>query len=130
MIPLPYKILFVASFIALVGLGGYWKGRNDANQAAIERERDALIKYTEKLKQAGEQHDQDQSTIDRLAADARRVRIHVPTCPSTAAGQDGSAGVFQQRVDEEFGKFRTRVGELVQRCDQLNIDAIRANSER
>ena len=126
LIPTPYRILIIASCLVLAGLGGYWKGRSDANAAAIERERDALVEYTNRVKQAGEQHDKDQITIDRLAADARRVRIHIPTCP-TAENPDGGSGVFSDRVDQEFEIFSGRVGEIIQRCDRLNADAIRSN---
>lgn len=129
MIPLPYRILFIASCFVVVGFGGYWKGREDANQAAIERERDALVKYTEKMKQAGEQHDQDQATIDRLAADARRVRVHFPTCPATAENPDGEAGILQRKLDDAFANLQDGTSALIQRCDRLNIDAIRTNNE-
>ena len=128
LIPLPYRILFIAACVVLASFGGYWKGRSDANQAAIGRERDALVKYTEKLKQAGEQHDQDQATINRLADNARRVRIHIPTCPDATTDQGGEAGILSGRVDELFAELQSRTSALIFRCDQLNIDAIRANA--
>lgn len=102
---------------------GYQRGKNDERAAQLE----AAKKLIERFNQAEVQHDQDQATIARLAADAQRVRVHIPTCPASSADTDGSARVLSNGVDEEFGRLQTRVGELVERCDQLNIDAIRAN---
>jgi hypothetical protein len=100
----------------------------------IAQEQEAALKaYADAYTKAEEKHDADQITINNLAATADRVRIHLPTCPgngASAKNQDGSAGVFSDRVDQLFADFQTRVGGLVARCDQLNIDAIRANAAR
>ena len=126
---LPYKILSVILIgLALFGFG-YTKGRRDVKADYVEQERNALIEYAAKIKQAGEQHDEDQATITRLAADARRVRIHIPTCPTASEDQNGEAGVLSGRVDDLFGELQARTTDLIQRCDQLNIDAIRTNHE-
>ncbi len=119
--------------------GGYQAGRAEVQaQWDAERirrdeaERDALLAYADQVKHAQEQHDHDQTTIDTLADDARRVRIHLPACPGAAArpgpGADGAAGVFSAGVDQRFAEFQQRVGGLIRRCDQLNIDAMRANA--
>lgn len=93
----------------------------------------ALMAYAERVSKGEKQHDQDQDTINRLAAERNRLRVHVPTCPvpttaATGTSQDGSAGVLSNRVDEYFAAFQASTGQLIQRCDQLNIDAIRLNS--
>jgi hypothetical protein len=119
--------------------GGYEAGRAEVQAQwdaetirRDEAQRDALLAYAAKVKQAQEQHDHDQTTLDTLADDARRVRIHLPACAAAAAGSgagaDGAAGVFSARVDQRFAEFQQRVGGLIRRCDQLNIDAMRANA--
>ncbi|MDD3884569.1 MAG: hypothetical protein PHW66_06490 [Gallionella sp.] len=128
-IPFRYLLLIALIFAATCFGGGYWKGYGDAGNNAIKRENAALLRYTEKLNQAGVQHDEDQATINRLAADAGRVRVHIPTCPAAAKNPDGSAGLLSDRVDAAFAELQSGTGQLIQRCDQLNIDAIRANNQ-
>jgi len=127
-LPLPYRLLLIAACVIAAGLGGYFKGRSDANMAALAREQAALIEFNHKLQNAGVQHDEDQAVINRLSADVGRVRVHIPACPTVTANPDGSAGVFSDRVDALFAELQDRTGALIQRCDQLNIDARRANA--
>jgi hypothetical protein len=92
----------------------------------------ALADYANKLKLAETQHDQDQAVIDKLHDDAGRVRIHLPACPGNAqarADPHGATGPLPDRVDQLFADFQERVGGLIARCDQLNIDARRMNKE-
>ena len=139
-----FRLVGCAVLLALIGAGfwylhhdGYQAGKTEV-QPAWEAEKlqqacaqkAALLAYAEKIQQAEDQHDQDQNTIDRLAADARRVRIHLPACPTTGPDQNGAAGAFSAGVDRRFAEFQERVGSLVTRCDQLNIDAIRVNKSR
>jgi len=123
----PYIILAVVLTVTAAAGGGYAKGRHDESMVQVEQQRDGLLAYAERIKQGEVQHDADQDRINRLTADLGRVRVHIPACP-TSTDQSGVAGVFSDRVDEEFGRLQARAGELFQRCDQLNIDAIRLNS--
>ncbi len=97
-----------------------------------EAQKDALVAYANRINQGEAQHDQDQVLINQLRDDAGRVRVHLSACGSNpaAAGADsnGAAGVLPDRVDQRFAEFQERVGSLIARCDQLNIDAIRANA--
>jgi hypothetical protein len=98
-----------------------------------EAQKQALVAYANRITQAQEQHDHDQALIDQLHDDVKRVHIHLPTCSNAAAtGQnpDGTAGLLPSRVDESFARLQERAGRLFARCDQLNIDAIRANAGR
>lgn len=144
--PVQVKLIAGVILLALAGFGlwylrheGYEEGKTEvtaewkADQLMLaEAQKLALISYAEKINQAEVQHDQDQALIDRLHNDAGRVRIHLPACPANAAvtgpGQNGTAGVLSNRVDQRFAEFQARVGSLIARCDQLNIDAIRANA--
>ncbi|MHB0965334.1 MAG: hypothetical protein ACYC36_02660 [Bellilinea sp.] len=89
-------------------------------------------------KAAEVQHASNQSTINALTkrvADLSVVRIHIPTSSSTVCAgtqpgpdQDGASRILSDGVDEGFARLQARVSELVQRCDQLNIDAIKMNA--
>ena len=109
------------------GVQAQWDADTIRRDAA---QRDALLAYAGRLNQAEARHDQDQALIDHLADDARRLRIHLPACGQAGAGPgaDGSAGLFPGRVDESFARLQARAGRLFARCDQLNIDAMRANA--
>lgn len=141
------KVAGALAILAAAGYGlwslyhaGYRSGVNeiqikwDADKIrTADAQRAALLAYGKKLKQAQEQHDNDQATIDDLADTARRLRIHLPTCGDHAAGgqnPNGTAGLLPDRVDQGFAALQSRATALFERCDQLNIDAIRANGSR
>jgi len=141
------RIIGAASLLLLVGFGlwqlhhsGYVAGRNavqvawDADRLRMaETEHAAQLAYEERMQHAQQQHDLDQARIERLHAAAGRVRIHLPTCPprpDDTAATDGGARLLSERVDRRLAEFQARVGRLIARCDQLNIDAIRANEPR
>lgn len=137
------KLVGCIVLLALIGAGlwylhhdGYEAGKTEVQAAweaeklkAGEAQKAALLAYAERIQQAEVQHDQDQNTIDSLAAGARRLHIHLPACPESGAGDDknGAAGALSAGMDQRFAEFQERVGSLVTRCDQLNIDAIRVN---
>lgn len=122
--------------LALYGLywsvdnGGYNRGVTEMatkyREAEIKRDKE----QAKRTKTAQEKHDADQKTISRLAADARRLRVNFPVCSTSASGEsaDGGGRVLPNRVDELFAELQSRTGELVERCDRLNSDAIRQNA--
>lgn len=118
---------------------GYEAGRNEIlarwnadkrDQAVAQKA--ALAAYAQQLTLAEAQHDKDQALIDHLHTAAGRVRIHLPACPghaaATAAHPDGTGGLFPASVDRSFAAFQDEVSGIIARCDQLNIDARRANA--
>lgn len=107
------------------------KGYNRA-MAEIEAIENAKLKeHIEKLKQAGEQHEKDQATINRLAGESSRVRVKFPVCKSSSEeNTDGGSGLLSERMEQGFAELQGKAGELMLRCDQLNIDAIEANKAR
>lgn len=112
----------------LIGLilGGYFGyGWNEARH--VERERDALVAYAERVKQGVEQHDKDQKTITNLAADLKRVRIHMPTV-CTTKNPDGTGGMASARIDDYMAEAKRSIDAIGERCAKLNADAIRANT--
>lgn len=94
----------------------------------------ATILAAARVKTAGEQHAEDQLTINSLNDKLTRVpRVHIPTCgdrPQTSAHSNREAGVLSERVDAAFEKLRAGTTSLVTRCDQLNIDAIQNNNSQ
>lgn len=130
---LPSKLmLFLLSVtavsIALYGAYIYVESKvyDKATQEQKEEQRKGLLAYAERITQAGEQHDKDQDTINRLSAN--RVRIKFPVCkPPVEENTNGGCGILPDRVEQGFDEFQAKAGELMLRCDQLNIDAIEAN---
>ena len=51
----------------------------------------------------------------------------VPTTPQAGNSKDGSAGVLPDSMDKLFADIQARTSALIERCDRLNIDAIRLN---
>jgi hypothetical protein len=100
--------------------------KQDKQSAALVAEKDANI-----LKGAI-QHELDQATITFLAAESGKLQVHIPavSCDNTkgSANKDGTSRLLSARVDEEFAVFQTKVTAIIQRADQLNIDAIQANT--
>jgi len=137
--------------ILLIGLGAgslptwwitssYYQGMISAEHEAqqklvIEQQKQnrlALLAYAKRITEGNDQHDKDQIAINRLAADARRVSVHFPACPVPGAAEPegnigGASGVLSNPVDAYFAEFQDGVGALIEKCEQLNIDAIRAN---
>ena len=99
-----------------------------------EQNRLDFLAYAKRITDSGAQHDKDQATLNRLAANARRVRVTLPNrCPvstatQAATDQDRDAGLAAERANEYLAQARQSIQELGQRCAELNIGAIRMNS--
>lgn len=124
-------ILSIASvLIALYGAYRYveGKGYDKATQEQKDEQRKGLLAYAERITQAGEQHEKDQVTINRLASESSRMRIKFPVCkPSVEENPDRGFRILSDGVEQGFDELQAKAGELMLRCDQLNIDAIEAN---
>lgn len=153
MIPLPspatFKLAGIAAALVAAFVGGCETQKGIEAKAKLElseqhqRETAKIVQdwaanmaaATKRMIDAEVKRDENQSLIDKLHADSR-VRIHIPVCPPAGtaadaearAGEDGAAGTLSERVDAAFEKFQSGTGDLVYRCDRLNIDAIRLNS--
>lgn len=124
-------ILSVSSvLIALYGAYRYveGKGYEKATQEQKDEQRKGLLAYAERITQAGEQHEKDQDTINHLASESSRMRIKFPVCKSPVEeNPNGGSWSLPNRVEQDFADLQAKAGELMLRCDQLNIDAIEAN---
>ena len=130
--PIITRLAFLLGLF-LAGLSVGWVTRGWKAESAEKAVSDANLAYaleSAKLVQQKEiEHDTNQGIIDSLSVAARgRVRIIFPKCADAKnSNKNGEARAFPDRVDESFGRFQERVGDVMKRCDQLNIDAIRAN---
>ena len=128
--------LLGAALIVGVLYGAYYFIDRNGYQRCKTEQGDAdkaeAIKQANKIKEAAEQHDNDQATINALAHDLdKRLRVHIPVCPTSSQGdQDGGSGIFSEKVDAAFGRLQSGVDSLVKRCDEINISAIEANHSR
>jgi hypothetical protein len=106
---------------------------NEDKLLRSDEARAGLIAYANRITEGDTQHAKDQIAINNLRDDAGRVHVEFPSslcgASNTGEGSDGKSRVLSVRVDEEFGKFQGRVSEIIQRCDQLNIDAIALNAK-
>jgi len=92
-----------------------------------------LLAYANRITKAGADHDKNTRTIRNLSRELDGLRINFPTCPVsdiTQAGSNtsGATGVLSDAVDAAFADLQKEAGRLVERCDTLNVDVIRANS--
>ena len=109
--------------------------RQQAVTIALEQQAVEVAAHQKTIHDAGEQHAQEQITINTLTADVGRLqRVHIPTrrpaaCRDAATGKDPDreTRIFSERVDQAFADLQRDAGQLIQRCDQLNIDARQMN---
>jgi len=131
----PRLYVYAALVIALFGAGvksgmmyvqSQWNAQKSADS---EENKNVVLEYANELVRKGEEHDTNQGIIDSLAiAAAGRVRVHFPICKSAKeADKDGGSRLLSERTDEIYGNHAERVGRIIKRADQLNIDAIEVN---
>lgn len=99
-----------------------------------EESRQGLLAYANRIATAGGEREKNAITVRNLSRELERLRINFPVCPvpaatGTGADIDGGAGLLSDAVDALFARLQGRAGELIERCDTLNIDAIRRNAE-
>jgi len=127
-----WKIGGVMAFIVvLIGAVKYVEniGIERCEAKANEEKLSLALAYAERIKKAQEERDENQNIIDRLVAESRRVRVHIPVCGNNAGAKDqgGRERLLSDRVDESFARLQQRTTELFKRCDELNLDAIKVN---
>lgn len=142
----PHMVILVVG-VAAGALPAWWltadhyqgviaKEHEAQQRVVIEQQEQNLataLAYAEQITKAGADHDKNTRTIRSLSRELDGLRVNFPTCPlpgDTEAGADsgGGARALSDAVDAEFARFQRETGALVERCDTLNIDAIRSNS--
>lgn len=108
--------------------------RDKAIQEQQDKNTKDLLAYAEQIKKGQIENDQNRALIARMHADTNRLRVHFPASALCAEAQpnpnsDGTSGMVPNRVDEVFAELQRRAGELFERCDQINADAIRLNGD-
>lgn len=143
--PYPYQLKIILD-VAIAGLLIFctWYFTSDHYQKRIaeiqletaEAVQTELLEEASKRKTAEENHAKDQLVINRLHDDAQRVQIHIPcgsplpTRNETSPNPDRGSGLLSERVDAAFARLQAGIGQLIQRCDQLNIDARMFNASQ
>ena len=140
-------IAWLLSVVSVLGVlyGAYHYGRHvqsltdaDAQNAAVIAQQiesaKQLSSHIEKEKKAVEDHDQNQTIIDSLRSELGRVRVRVPSCTVPAITEsipdkNGRSRALPESTQIAFDEFRQGLESDAARCDAMNIDAIRLNSE-
>jgi len=128
---MPYK--FIAGVLGIIclfigfGLGMYQWGASNAREDQAMKDRDGFIEYAKELKKREEQHAKDQRTINDLSNKLNGMQyIPITTC-TRERDSSRDNGLFYKQLDKAFEHLQAGVRLLIQRCDQLNIDAISIN---
>ena len=107
---------------------------DNAVQAQLIKNQQQQTAHELVVKQSEEQHAKDQLTLNDLAASTNRVQLHIiRTCPvpdtsPASANTNAASGVAPDRTDEYLANAQRSINAIAQRCAQLNIDAIQANT--
>jgi predicted negative regulator of RcsB-dependent stress response len=120
----------LAIVAALIGAALYLEhlGYQKCEKEMQAKNLELALAYADRIVKAEGERDANQTTIDRLNADVSKLRIHIPVCPNSAKDQNGTAGIFSERVDKAFAELQGRGTELFKRCDEMNLDAIKVNA--
>lgn len=141
---------FIILFIGLAGgaLPSWWITSNyytgviaqehEAQQKVVIEQQDQgrleLLAYAKTITDAGAQHDKDSRINSDLRHRLDGMRVTsicgnpVPGAAEGGTDTHGAAWAFSSGVDAAFADLQSGVGSIVERCDTLNIDAIRANA--
>lgn len=109
----------------------------EQQKAVIEQQelnRREFLEYANRIVKSEADHDKNIHTIRNLNRELNGLRIAFPTCPvsdTTEAGadSDGRARILSDELDAAFADLQKEAGRLVERCDELNVDATRANEQ-
>lgn len=116
---------------------GVLSAEHEAQQKVVitqqEQNRLALLEYSKRIITAEADHDKNSRTIRNLSRELDGLRINFPTCAVSGVAESGTdtggrAGAFSSGVDAAFADLQKETGRLIERCDELNVDAILANS--
>lgn len=99
-----------------------------------EHNRLALLAYAERIVKAGADHDKNIRIVRNLSRELDGLRVNFPTCPLPRAAEGGGnsgggTGALSDKLDDAFADLQKETSRLIERCDELNADAIRANSQ-
>lgn len=100
-----------------------------------EQNRLDLIAYAERITKAEVQRDKNDSIVVGLRHKLDGMLANLPACPmpgttDTGTDSNGGAGLFYQEANRAFGELQKGDNADFERCDKLNVDAIRANTQQ
>jgi len=108
-------------------------GMSTAVQTQLLADQQALADEAAKRTKAEENHAKDQLFINSLRNNIERLQLN-KICSSalqqsraTSEDPDRATGIFSAEAEAAFAELQRGIDEDLQRCDQLNIDAIQFN---
>lgn len=107
-----------------------------AYSKAVQLQLDEIAAHQADLIKGETQHAKDQLVLGSLGYQLAGMQHASGICGGAAAKADAASanrnragGVLPNRVDAAFGSLQTGIDRIVERCDQLNIDARQHNVE-
>lgn len=96
---------------------------------------EGLVAYAERLVNSEVQRDKNARTVTGLRHKLDGMFANLPTCPlpgttETGTNSNGGAGAFYEAANRAFGELQKGDNADFERCDTLNVDAIRANTQK
>lgn len=127
------RLAGVSAVVAALWFGYGYVKHIGYNQAKTEMQAENLklaLAYAQRIVKAEGERDANQTIVDRIHAESRRVQVHFPVCPTTpdTRNQNRAAGLFSDGMDKSFARLQERTTELFKRCEELNLDAIKVNA--
>lgn len=106
-----------------------------AVQDELIKQQKVAAKRLVAINQSQVQHDKDQIVNTQLHDQLERLQIHgicsdpMHTAATATPSANAGAWTFSETVDANFARLQQRTTELFRQCDQINVDAIRTNSQ-
>lgn len=97
------------------------------------------LAQAEKEKKANETLSKNQEMVSVLSGNLRSVKLRkpascnpvdMPAAGSSSSDTSGGSGLLQQAGDRDLDEAKQGLDALIERCDRLNIDAIKSNASR
>ena len=145
----PYAIAFI-----LVAFGMYkaeqfgerriraeWDAQKIQDEKAVIKQladlQVKLVAQQQQTAKAEEDKNVNQAIIDSLhdhIVSLPSTHIPINRCAVSAGGSSvpdtsGAARIFSEQLDKSFADLQSRIGKIIERCDQLNVDAIELNAK-
>lgn len=96
---------------------------------------EGLVAYAERIVNSEVQRDKNYRTVVGLRHKLDGVLANLPACPmpgtaGTGTDSNGGTGLFYETANRAFGELQKGDNADFERCDSLNVDAIRANTQQ
>ncbi len=109
------------------------------NSVVVKQQSEIIARQEARVKKEIETNEllsKNQAIVTNLSHNLRSIRLRKPSCGSpinlptdtaTSSNTDGGTGVLQQESNRDMDEAKQGFDSLIERCDKLNIDAIKSN---